>query len=185
MIVESLLALSSGHLLSTRHPLTVESHFNGERKRKSSDNSPPSYQVRMMWKHLLDSLIPHVLVWQPTLYSTLNKTFYCLQGCDFFCICGLEMRCCLCSLALCQKSPSFPPSSETSVDSPTGLRFLSWTFIAEMSVFPALTVSPKPPPPRGCFIHVPSPLLLVASFVPGCENRLLIVSCCLWDRNTS
>lgn len=70
-------------------------------------------------------------------------------------------------------------------DSPTGLRILSWTLIAKMSVFPALTVSPKPPPPKGCFIHVPFQLLLVASFVPGCENRLLIVSCCLWDRNTS
>lgn len=63
MIVESLLALISGHLLRTEQPLTVGSYFNDERKRKSNGNSPPSYQIGMVWKNLLDNLIPDVLVW--------------------------------------------------------------------------------------------------------------------------
>lgn len=41
----------------------------------------------MVWKHLLDNLIPHLWVWSPSLYLALNKTFYCY---DFFYICGFE-----------------------------------------------------------------------------------------------
>lgn len=75
--------------------------------------------------------------------------------------------------------PLFSKWSKISLDSRIGLRILYWPKFCVSTCHSAPPVFPKAP----LFLY-----LLSYIWLPGilwCENRILIVSCCLWDRAAS
>lgn len=162
-------------LLGTHHPLTVENHFNSGKESKSVSDSPRA--ARLVWCGRIGQLDSPCFsfVANSFLNTPQNILLLVVMMASPFVFLGCG--------AIFVNWP-FPRSPYGfHCDLRSGLRSLSWVIVAKISGFPVPIVL-HPTLPRGTlFLYLFSWIWLLV--ILWCENRILIVSCCPWDRKTS